>query len=138
MSHENENAQDSVAAPSWADEKSFHANSHTHDTVHTDTRKQGFVVKVLPDGPKVRVPNGRQAETMRMLIRRGSRGFTSGEASRYAWARRTSAYICELRKYGIPIDTRREKTPDGATVGRYVLAADVEALPSQTTDGSEA
>jgi len=67
---------------------------------------------------------GREAETLRLLIKTGPRGFTSGEASSLGWARRTSHYIFRLRRRGVEIETVRELI-DGARVGRYVLKSPV-------------
>lgn len=73
------------------------------------------------DGSRITV-RGRQAQTLALLVERGLRGFTSGEASPFGWARRTSHYISCLRKLGLQIETRREPAGDGAKVGRYILA----------------
>jgi hypothetical protein len=81
----------------------------------------------LPDG-SVPTIGGREAQTLALLIRKGSRGFTSGEASVVGWARRTSAYVHNLRRLGVPIATEREKTTDGATVARYTLAAPIAVV----------
>lgn len=81
----------------------------------------------LSDGsaPSIR---GREAQTLELLIGKGSVGFTSGEASGFGWARRTSAYVHKLRRLGVPIATERERMPDGAVVARYTLAASVKVL----------
>ncbi|WP_293682789.1 hypothetical protein [uncultured Phenylobacterium sp.] len=68
---------------------------------------------------------GREAQTLALLIQKGAKGFTSGEASPLGWARRTSHYIMKLRRAGVPITTARERTPDGAFVARYSLAGPV-------------
>jgi len=73
------------------------------------------------DGIRITV-TGRQAQTLALLIERGLRGFTSGEASPFGWARRTSHYISCLRKLGLQIETRWELAGEGVRVGRYVLA----------------
>lgn len=66
------------------------------------------------------VVEGRAAQTLLLLKQKGSRGFTSGEASTLGWAKRTSHYIHQLRKLGFQIVTVREKEGD-VTIGRYVL-----------------
>ncbi len=71
-------------------------------------------------GAEVFAVTGRIAETLRLLVRMGSQGFTSGEASPLRWARRTSHYVMCLRDLGVEIETRRERAGD-ATIGRYVL-----------------
>jgi hypothetical protein len=76
-----------------------------------------------PNGPTFFVPKGRQAQTLRMLLDVGERGFTKGEASPFGWARNTGDYIFRLRKLGIPIDTISELLSDGTRIGRYRLAA---------------
>ncbi|MFN3815161.1 hypothetical protein [Brevundimonas sp.] len=80
--------------------------------------------RLLPDGEPLTV-EGREAQTLALLLTTGPRGFTSGEASPLGWARRTSAYIFKLRRLGLPIATAREATPDGARVARYTLAGPV-------------
>lgn len=86
--------------------------------------KGALTFSLSPDGEPVTV-DGREAQTLALLVTTGPRGFTSGEASHLGWARRTSAYVHKLRRLGLPIATVREKTPDGATVARYTLAASV-------------
>jgi hypothetical protein len=71
---------------------------------------------------------GREAQTLGLLIERGERGLTSGEASPLGWARRTSAYIHRLRRLGFRVTTTREPAGD-ASVARYRLAEPVEVLP---------
>lgn len=71
---------------------------------------------------------GRLAQTLTLLIEKGRQGFTSGDASTFGWARRTSAYIARLRALGLAIDTLWEKTADGCRIGRYVLAQPVLIL----------
>lgn len=89
-------------------------------------RRKGLTACVLPDGDPITV-RGRDAETLKLLIRQGALGFTSGEASPLGWARRTSHYIFKLRRAGFPIMTVREKAGD-ACVGRYSLNAPIEVI----------
>lgn len=101
------------------------------DTAPQRIKKPKIAVRVLPEGEVIRVPGGRLAETMRLLISCGPRGFTSGEASVYRWARRTGGYICELRKRGIHIATVMEALSDGARVGRYILDCKIEVVSDE-------
>lgn len=109
----------------------FADNSQSNKPRH---RREGFRARVLPDGEPVSV-NGRVAQTLRLLIDRGPRGFTSGEASPLGWARRTSDYVHKLRRLGFPIGMEREPTPDGAVVGRYVLTGRVVVLDDGAAHG---
>lgn len=84
-----------------------------------------------PDGPVILIPGGRKAQTIRLLLAVGARGFTKGEASRYGWARHTGDYVFRLRKMGVPIETIRETLPDGARIGRYRLSEPVVALSAR-------
>lgn len=81
--------------------------------------------------PPYEVPTtfrGREAQTMALLVDRGKRGFTSEEASRLGWARRTSHYIYRLRRMGVEVTTLRERVGD-AWIGRYVLQSPVVVIP---------
>jgi hypothetical protein len=81
---------------------------------------------------------GREAQTLGLLIMRGERGLTSGEASPLGWARRTAAYIHRLRRLGFRVTTTREPAGD-ASVARYRLAEPVEVLPpGDDLDGADA
>ena len=91
----------------------------------TASVKPNISVK-LADG-KVLTFHGRQAQTLALLVRKGKAGLTSGEASGYGWARRTSAYVRGLRIAGVPITTQRERALD-ARIGRYVLAGPVSVV----------
>ena len=82
----------------------------------------------LPPATDPITVEGREAQTLALLMKVGPRGFTSGEASSLGWARRTSAYIRKLRLAGIPILTTWETTDD-ARVGRYTLAGLVVIAP---------
>lgn len=95
---------------------------------HTSTASsgKGLFVLLVPDGLTIKVPAGRLTQTMMLLLQCGENGFTSGDASPLGWARRTSGYIHDLRKLGIPIETRWEALSDGVRIGRYLLAAQVE------------
>ena len=71
--------------------------------------------------------SGREAQTLRELIRRGPAGATSGELSPLRWARRTSHYVHRLRAAGVAIRTEREEAGD-AWIGRYVLETPLSIL----------
>lgn len=100
--------------------------SKPRDDSSDTARRKARVGFIFPPGGEVRAVQGRLAQTLSLLIQRGSRGFTSGEASPLGWARRTSAYIHKLRRLGLPIVTTREATGDGALVARYSLLVPVE------------
>jgi hypothetical protein len=70
---------------------------------------------------------GRPAQTLLELHRRGETGATSGELSPLGWARRSSAYVADLRDAGLDIETVRERAGD-AVVGRYRLLTPVRVL----------
>lgn len=90
-------------------------------------QREALSARVLPDGKPFMV-RGREAQTLRLLLRKGPAGFTSGEASPLGWARRTSHYVMKLRRAGVPISSPREMTPDGARVARYMLAGELEVI----------
>jgi len=85
-----------------------------------------LIVRVVPTGPTMTL-SGREAQTIKLLIERGARGFTSGEALSLGWARRTSHYVWKLRRRGVPIITTREITAD-ARLGRYSLGGRVHVV----------
>ena len=91
--------------------------------------REALTARVLPDGKPVTV-RGREAQPLRLLIRKGAAGFTSGEASPMGWARRTSHYVWKLRAAGFPVATTRENAPDGSRIGRYSLAKPVVIVGS--------
>ena len=74
--------------------------------------------------------HGREAQTLDLLIQCGANGLTSGEASPLGWARRTSAYVKNLRDGGVNIATTREPA-SGAMVGRYRLLDSFTVIASQ-------
>lgn len=71
---------------------------------------------------------GREAQTLKLLLAVGPHGFTSGDASPLGWARRTSHYVFKLRAAGLDIATTRETVADGTRVGRYTLATPVRII----------
>lgn len=82
-----------------------------------------------PNGSEMTV-RGREAQTLALLLKTGPNGFTSGEASPLGWARRTSAYIRELRLKGLQILTVWESASD-CRIGRYILLSPISVV----TDG---
>lgn len=94
-------------------------------TITTAEANKAVLTVGLDDGALT--VRGRLAQTLRLLIQRGPRGFTSGEASPLGWARRTSHYVHQLRRMGIPILTLWEKAGD-ARVGRYVLTRPLQIV----------
>ena len=90
-------------------------------------RLVGLVVTWLPGQDPV-LFSGREAQTLFSLYRAGARGLTSGDFSAQGWARRTSAYVHNLRKAGLNISTTREVAPPDANVGRYRLQSRIVIL----------
>jgi hypothetical protein len=80
------------------------------------------------DSGVVQFLKGRPAQTLLELHRRGVAGATSGELSPLGWARRSSAYVFDLRAMGFEIETQYEEMGD-ALVGRYILRTALEVLP---------
>ncbi len=101
---------------------------HLNDNDSGGGSKALLVVKVEPDGPVIVISEPRQKQTLRLLIEKGEKGFTSGEASPLGWARRTSGYAHNLRQLGVPIATDWETLSDGTRVGRYRLTAQLTIL----------
>lgn len=81
-----------------------------------------------PDSAQVLTIKGRDAQTLLFLLERGPIGATSGEFSAMGWGRRTSAYVFNLRRKGLEIETQYEEIGD-AVVGRYILRTAIEILP---------
>lgn len=102
----------------------------------TNRVRASLLVRLAPDADTVAF-RGREAQTLKLLIDTAPRGFTSGEASPLAWARRTSAYIHKLRRAGVPIADTRERTPDGARVARYSLSGPVTVVDDWTTAAND-
>ena len=94
------------------------AKSNINGATEPDTKPQIKVIR--GDGAAVCL-NGREAQTLWHLIQNGPAGDTSLGFSRAGWARRTSAYVFNLRRMGFDIASDREPTPDGASVARYRL-----------------
>jgi hypothetical protein len=88
-------------------------------------------VTFIADGRDPVTVRGRQAQTLTLLVERGPRGFTSGEASPMGWARRTSHYVHCLRMLGVQIETRREAAGDGSRIGRYTLTTPLRLVAGE-------
>lgn len=93
-------------------------------------------VRFAPDAAQIAF-RGREAQTLKLSIDTGPRGFTSGEANPLAWARRTTACIHNLRGAGVPIATTRERTPDGASVARDSLSCQVTVVNDWTNAAND-
>ncbi len=85
--------------------------------------------RIEPDGDEL-VATGRVAQTLTLLVRAGPKGVTSGEASIYRWARRTSDYVFRLRALGVEIDMTLEAAGD-ARVGRYTLVSRIAVVRTE-------
>ncbi|WP_137803619.1 hypothetical protein [Caulobacter sp. 3R27C2-B] len=105
----------------------FLDSEQQHHTTACRAKKPKLWVRIGTEGPDLLV-EGREAQTLALLLTKGAAGFTSGEASPLAWARRTSAYVHKLRRVGVPIGLDWEQTPDGSRVGRYFLSGPVALL----------
>lgn len=91
-------------------------------------RKKAKRIRVSAIGPdgafKV---SGQTARALQELIAAGQRGITALEVS--TWALRLAAYVRDLRKLGLSIDTIRERHNElGDWHGRYVLQSPVEIV----------
>lgn len=84
-------------------------------------------IRRLDSGQALTV-KGRDAQTILFLLERGPIGATSGEFSAMGWGRRTSAYVFNLRRRGLEIETQYEEIGD-AFVGRYILRTAIDVLP---------
>lgn len=91
----------------------------------TNTGKKGVLFRVDAIGVEVCLTSAREISTLRELINAGDVGVTSGDLSSFGWARRTAAYVYNLRRAGIPIQTRRMRVYDGACVALYRLTLPV-------------
>ena len=104
--------------------------SKSHSTAKQNNPKTTKVrpwIEVLWGSNQLRF-DGREAQTLALLLQHGPEGFTSGQASSLGWARRTSAYIHKLRKAGLQIHTAMQTLPCGASVGLYSLRTTVAVV----------
>tara|TARA_B100001989_G_scaffold249291_1_gene224326 strand:- start:3403 stop:3696 length:294 start_codon:yes stop_codon:yes gene_type:complete len=70
--------------------------------------------------------SGKAAKTLAALVSNGRHGVTAYEISQ-TWALRLAAYIHDLRKLGLDIQTIREEHDEGWH-GRYILHTPVEII----------
>jgi len=84
-----------------------------------------LTVRILPDGDTVKV-RGREAWALNELIRAGSKGVTPLESPGPRW----SAYVFDLRGFGIRIETTNEPHggPFQGTHARYRLISELEII----------
>lgn len=82
--------------------------------------------RLEPGGDAMTVA-GREAQTLRLLVRAGAHAVTSGEASSLGWARGSSHYASRLRRKGVDMATLREQVGH-ARIRRYVLKSPVVLL----------
>ncbi len=69
---------------------------------------------------------GKCAQTLAALYSTGTRGITALEMSN-TWALRLAAYVHDLRKLGLDIQTLHEKH-EGGWHGRYILITPIKLL----------
>jgi len=93
-----------------------------------NTKKTITVQDKYSCSPNSMTFKGRDAQTVEALMAAGDLGITSLEVS--SWAFRLSAYIFNLRKEGLTIDTRTEDH-DGGSHARYVLRDSLEVVEPQ-------
>lgn len=84
-------------------------------------------IRVLPDGQPVPL-NAQQARLCRQLEERRNCGLTALDALFDIGIGRAQARIAELRQFGIEIETTRERTARGASIGRYWLRSQIEIV----------
>ncbi len=80
----------------------------------------------IGDSPVVKRFTGRFAQTLDLLVERGSEGLTSLESPGV----RLSHYVFRLRRDGVPIETQDERHsgPFAGRHGRYRLTAPVTVI----------
>ncbi len=103
-----------------------HLNGARPQTKAKQSKAQARIRRL--DSGVIQFLKGRPAQTLLELHRRGITGATSGELSPLGWARRSSAYVFDLRAMGFEIETQYEEIGD-ALVGRYILRTAIEVLP---------
>jgi hypothetical protein len=113
------------ATPTGPDCKSFGANAHPESHENAKSARRIRIRASGPCGHFIAV--GQTARTLRALLKADKHGITALEVS--TWALRLGAYVFELRKSGLVIETIRERHNDlGDWHGRYVLHSPVEIL----------
>jgi hypothetical protein len=121
-------------SPGGDDAEASEGRSHCQwNETHLAPRNLLLKVQCVSDGLEITL-HGRPAQTLRLLIKRGAKGITSGEAAPLGWARRTSSYIHKLRQSGLKIKTTSEVATDGSRVGRYRLITTLVVLASLGCD----
>ena len=60
------------------------------------------------EGGPLKTATGREAQTALALVNAGSRGITSLDTFKAGWAVRLGAYVFDLKKMGVSINTTRE------------------------------
>jgi len=105
------------------------ASLSTLGTPHQYTGQRGGGKRILADGPDGEFSvAGKDAMTLEALIETGKSGVTALELAN-SWALRLGAYVHDLRKLGLDIETIREPHDDiGGWHGRYVLHSEVTIL----------
>lgn len=61
-----------------------------------------------------------------LLIERGERGVTALDALREVGSLRLAARIDELKRDGLIVESRSERTPNGKRISRYILRSPVQ------------
>jgi hypothetical protein len=114
------------ATPRASHSRRAHLNGARPQTKAKPPKAQARIRRL--DNGVIQFLKGRPAQTLLELHRRGMSGATSGELSPLGWARRSSAYVFDLRRKGFEIETQYEEIGD-ALVGRYILLTALEVLP---------
>jgi hypothetical protein len=123
---ETTNPAETVGAVGGVPDALLLSEQRDHTTAYR-AEKQKLLVRIGSERADL-VVKGREAQTLALLLAKGPAGFTSGEASPLGWARRTSAYIRNLRLLGVPILTVPEVAVDGSRIGRYSLCGVVAVV----------
>lgn len=89
------------------------------------TSKLLITVRIMPDGNPFPL-KGQLAQLVSMLVERLDSGLTSLDALFEAGIGRCQARISELRQLGMEIETTRERSASGASIGRYWLRSNIE------------
>ena len=92
-------------------------------------RSLPLIVTFRVNGGLLKTCTCREAQSLLALTEAGPRGITSLETFKAGWAVRLGAYILDLKKMGVQINTTREPH-DGGNHGRYILACSVHIVSS--------
>jgi Helix-turn-helix domain len=114
-----------AATPTGRDGTRLRANA---DSNSHETRKAARRIRIRAIGPAGRFSvTGQTARALQALVAADKGGVTALEVS--TWALRLGAYVFELRKLGLSIETIREKHNElGDWHGRYILQTPVQIL----------